>query len=167
MTLNNVNLCVVLSLLIACISSGNAAGDPKDKKDAPDTIKHMAMIYFNNSKTAYTSYGGAIISDRHILTSVKKLKYILEDLSNVCIFCGAKTFHRHMTTGKIERIFIHPNYEQDQEFNNLAILKTVDKIDGEPIELPKQDFPNEDDILVKVSGNKLKNVSTKYYLIKE
>lgn len=93
----------------------------------------MAWIHRNKCKDfIYINCGGAIISDRHILSSAscigdvkdedgKTVTTILESLSSVKI--------GDVYEVSIEHVIFHPDYKTESVYNDLAILQTKEKIE--------------------------------------
>lgn len=147
-------LYAVLTFLISCISLVNGIIGGKEAK--ADTIEYMAAIY-NGSPVACETCSGAVISDHYILTNADITKY---NISEVFASVGAHNLQKHAVSMKVENIFTPPNYKMDPENNDFALVKTVNRIVSKPIDLPTEDFPNESNIAVKVSGYGMKLVKT-------
>lgn len=86
MASNNVNLCVVLTFLIACISSANgiAGGKPATQ---PGHFEYVAAYTWRAHSHTY-GCAGAIVSKHYILTLASKALNIID--LNATIYVGAQ-----------------------------------------------------------------------------
>ncbi|RWS29267.1 secreted salivary gland peptide-like protein [Leptotrombidium deliense] len=88
--------------------------------------------------------GGALVTDRFIITAAHCVRGQKE--TDITVRLGAYEFEneeRKMTNDyKVERIFIHPNYNKTSQQNDIAILKLASKVpfndDIHPICLPSE-----------------------------
>lgn len=148
MASNNVNLCVVLTFLIACISSANgiAGGKPATQ---PGHFEYVAAYTWRAHSHTY-GCAGAIVSKHYILTLASKALNIID--LNATIYVGAQKLGPHAETAKFYDVYPHPQYFKDPVGYDIALVKTVDPIASTPIDLPTEDFPFKRDIPVRVSG---------------
>lgn len=98
----------------------------------PEEIHYMAWIHSSSSNSStYINCGGAIISNRHILTSASCIGDLKdEDKKKVTAALGnvKSGIFRRIHEAPIERIIIHPDYNHESSYNDLAILRTKKKI---------------------------------------
>lgn len=161
-----VNLFIV-SILSAVLCANAAFIKPQTvggKNAQPDQFRYMVGL---STKTDYlASYigGGAIISDRHILTSASIVENYLKKPEDLITVLGIPNLGVNFSIVPIEQIILHPDFNSKYLYNDLAILRTFhdEKIifsaSIQPIALPDADQTNES-LLATVTGWGLLKVS--------
>lgn len=134
MALINVKLLVLtLSLLITVVLS---VKQPRFKIDArivggqgPFKWYFPFFVTFFESRASFC--GGAIISDFHILSAAHcffSSGNVPLDPKNIIAVFGDTQLNAYATVANIESISIHEEYEPGILFNDIALLKTVNRI---------------------------------------
>lgn len=122
----------------------------------PDQYKYMVRVL--NGKIHLGN--GAIISERRILTSATEIENFVKDPEKLKIILGSSSFDKltggNMIETSILRIILHPNFYKKYFLNDIAILRTVEKIIFNniihPIALPTHDLTIQNGLEAVVTG---------------
>lgn len=100
--------------------------------------------------------GGAIISDRHILTAAHCLQEKRSKAENLFVVVGALLREKDGTVMNVTNISIHRDFDNETYKNDIAIITTADQITFtdtvKPIALTKTAIPMGDALSVVVNG---------------
>lgn len=128
---------LVLSLLIIVVLS---VGQPRFKIDSRivgghDAIKghfpYYVLLYMN-STTSNGFCGGAIISDKHILTAAhcfNSSENMHLNPKNIIAIFGITQLDTDVTIAEIESVSIHNKFKPEKFINDIALLKTIRTIE--------------------------------------
>lgn len=126
-------------------------------KDAAEKGQFPYMVTFVNSKKNIIACGGAIVNEQYILSSASCLKMYLSRLDDLFVVLGAwKADEREFIT-KVAAIEMHPSFSVRLSGNDIAMVKTTDKIVFNefihPIALPMNDVKDGDvDVIITGFG---------------
>lgn len=100
--------------------------------------------------------GGAIIGERHILTSAAAAEAEKDDINEFTAILGTPDDEESTISMGIDRISVHPRFRVKTLKSNLALFRTAEKIifseTIQPIALPKADLENDEGVLAVVTG---------------
>lgn len=157
----SIHVNLFLFVLIAALSSTHAGaiknklqprivgGEDASTRDFP----HVVGIFLEYGMIIG---GGSIISDRYILTSASYVNDFIEMPYALIAILGADTFDDEAVTLEIERITLHPDFNEDELKNDLAMLLTEAIIQYTPtiqsIPLPVHDLRSHVNDLAVIGG---------------
>lgn len=115
---------------------------------------YMASIY--RPDHFHHACGGAIISDRYVLSAAYCLKHFVDEPSKIIVYLGAWKFEKGAISSNVAAIKIHPDFDFHYKQNDIGLVMTVDQIVFselvKPISLPTKDFPDKSGMKAFVSG---------------
>lgn len=133
MSSSSQTVCVILLLALTSLSKCLENGLQANENQFP----HMASL-FDNRVNSHVC-GGAIITNRHILSAQTCYNYYKSNPSHLSASIGSSTFNKNAIIKPISTIIIYSKHD-DSYHNDLAILKTIDAIEFtekiQPIPLP-------------------------------
>lgn len=107
--------------------------------------------------------GGAIIGERHILTSAVAAEAGKENPNDFAVILGTPDDEESTVSMGIDRISVHPRFREKTLKSNLALFRTAEKIIFseaiQPIALPKADLESDEGVLAVITGWGFKKVS--------
>lgn len=150
-------LCVSLTILSVCctskaykIQSRIVGGSDAKREDHPHNVAFLV-------ENGIAMCGGSILSDRVILSAASCMKDFVDTPYELFASFQSDVMLDDETDGAtIEKILLHPSYNGKYFTNDLALLKTTEKIQFtaqiQPIELPTSPLPSDDGQVVTISG---------------
>lgn len=153
------SLCANLCANAAIINSQNIGGS----NAGTNQFRYMAGIA---TQTPYFKYwficGGAIISERRILTSGGCVKDYVEHTERLSAVLGSPSYGTTdvATVVYIEDVILHPAFDKKYFLNDLAILRTKEKmISLYSVPLPRIDLTSGIELKAVATGWRLEKVS--------
>lgn len=114
------------------------------------------VVSIRNSKVRQHFCGGALISDRHVLSAGHCLYKHRNGPDNVYISLGIYNRIDEGVRRNIKRITIHPEFNLTSLHNDLSIITTYNKIHFndqiQPIALPQTDHPQNGNLKAVAMG---------------
>lgn len=98
------------------------------EKAANDQFPYQAWLRQNFQNRSFSFCGATILSNRFVLTSAQCTQERFSKPSNVQVVVGALRIGTNGTRYAIERIVIHPFYDNQTLFAALAVLRTEETI---------------------------------------
>ncbi|XP_045488719.1 chymotrypsin-2-like [Pieris rapae] len=123
------------------VDSGDASGRVVGGSDAPDgALPYQISLQLTKRDFAHNC-GGAIIADRWVLIAAHCVTD--KSPSDMVIMAGSNLLSEGGTRYKIDKILVHPKYTSKPNKNDIALLKTAEKIKFtdkvKPIEIATED----------------------------
>ncbi|XP_047525668.1 chymotrypsin-2-like [Pieris napi] len=123
------------------LDSGEASGRVVGGSDAPDGALPYQISLQKTKHNNFHTCGGAIIADRWILTAAHCLKN--KSPKDLSILAGTNSKTKGGTRYKIDKFFKHEKYTTNPNKNDIALLRTAEKIKFtdkvKPIEVATED----------------------------
>lgn len=156
---------IILISLVLCIALCADARQKSIKprivggKDvSPNEFKYMAGIATQSTNFKWFICGGAIISERHILTSAGVIADYIETPQKLSIILGSPSYGENdmVNVAHIMKIVTHPNFKEDHLLNDIAVVLLKESIvfseTIQPIALPETDVTSDNGLIAVVTG---------------
>lgn len=153
----------VLIILVLCSAFFTDAAILKPRivggKDASkNQFQYMVGIRADTTAFQWFICGGAIISDRFILSSATILKDYVQYPRRLTAILGTPNYgtHQIVDAADIEKVILHPDFDPADLLNDLAILQTIERMifskTIQPIDLPFTNAPDVSGLQAVVTG---------------
>lgn len=120
-------------------------------------------LFMDSDNAKMIVCGGAIIGERHILSSGACGKAVEEELHKFVAILGTPEYDGMMIQIKIDKVHLHPRFKIESLKNDLAMLRTAKKMCFfdlvRPIALPVVDLESDDGVSAVVTSWGFLNVS--------
>lgn len=159
---------VIISLVVCTIFYAEAALIKPRIVGGSDTesdqFPYMVGLFKPTSIFQWFIGGGVILSDRLILTSAGAVKDYVEDPEKLSAVLGSPIFADHAAyVISIAEITTHPDFDEEHLLNDLAMLRTAEKIQFSeavyPVAFPSHDSTNVNGLTAVITGWGYVNVS--------
>lgn len=158
--------CLIASVLCAVLCANAALINPKSfaiqprivggSETKPDQFKYMVGIVAHTSVFQWFICGGAIISERHILSSASVVADYVREPQKLSAVLGSPSYGSDVKIAHFEKVILHTKFNSKHFLNDLAILKTKENIIFteaiHSIPLPIADVPKGNGVIAVVSG---------------
>lgn len=147
-------ICVIVNADAALIKPRIAGGSDAE----PNQFRYMAGIATQTDFFQWFICGGAIISERHILTAASVVKDYVERPKKLTAVLGSPSYgpNEEVYVVHIEKVILHSEFNNKHLSNDLAILITKENMIFteaiQPIALPSADLTDENGLKAVVSG---------------